>query len=126
MGAVVTGKTDEPKTPPVPRIRKRPSRWVLATVAGLGGAIDGLMIRSSGLSATKIVLSMLFMAVFLYFGLTFVTALRFRYRPESVDVDQVDQQDSSLPPQAGGWANPTGGQRFTQRLMRAWKSTRRS
>jgi hypothetical protein len=118
----VTGKTDEPETPPVPRMRKRPSRLALATVAGLGGAVDGLILRSSGLSVGKVILSMSFMAVFLFFGLTFVTALRFRYRPESVD---VNQHDSSLPPRAGGWANPTGGQRFTERLKRTWKSTRR-
>jgi hypothetical protein len=122
---VASAKNDdsgEGQTVPVPRTRKRPSRGMLATVAGLGGAIDGLMLRSSGLSGLKIALSMVFMLAFLYGGLTFVTNLRFRYRPESVD---VEQHDSSLPPRAGGWANPTTGQRFTERVKRSWKSTRR-
>jgi hypothetical protein len=66
--------------------------------------------------------SMVFMGVFIYFGLTFMTNLRFRYRPEEGDVEQLDPTKQ---PRAGGWANPTSGQRFTQRLTQIWKSSRR-
>lgn len=101
--------------------RVRPSRRLLFCGAIMGGLLDGVLLRSS-VSTTRLVVSMVFMTVFVFFGLVFVTNMRFRYRPETVDPANAD---SSQPPPVGGWANPTPGQRFSDRLRRLFRSSPR-
>ncbi len=92
---------------------------MLASVAAAGGAFDGILLYLSKLSTGKTILSVVFMTLFLYVGLQIVTSIRFRYRPDASD---EDSSNSSAPPRAGGWANPTRGQMATDRFQRIWKS----
>ncbi len=101
--------------------RVRPSRRLLLAAALVGGLIDGLLVWSS-LSGPRTIASMVFMSAFLYAALDFVTKVRFRYRPETGD---PGDDDPSQPPKPGGWANPTSGQKSSERLRRLWKPSRR-
>ena len=96
-------------------MRRRPSARVLGSVAGLGGLIDAALLIRSGAAVGRALVAGLFMGAFVWFGLWSVTAIRFRIRPEDVAAGDVDATDR---PRAGGWANPTSGQRFLRRLAR--------
>ena len=96
-------------------MRRRPSSRALGLVAGLGGVIDAVLVIRSGDTVGHALVAGLFMAAFVWFGLRLITAIRFRIRPEDVAADDADP---TALPRAGGWANPTGGQRFLRRILR--------
>ncbi len=95
--------------------RRPPSRRLTLLIAVLGGVGSGWLSHGSGASVVGSIASGIFMAVFMYPGLRFMTMVRFRYNPPDVD---PDQRDTASPPPPGGWASPTSGQRAVRRVSR--------
>lgn len=86
----------------------------------LAFVVDTVLLRQTGGRWGSSVVGGLFVGVFTGYGLWVVTKARRKIRP--VDDKPVDR-DSSLPPPAGGWANPSGSQRTFGRLGRMFDAT---
>ena len=109
-------------TPGLVPMRKRPSRAAIGVVALVAGIADGFFVRADNVTFAQILVSAAFMSVFVYVVLRAITKVRFNVRPEAGD---PLTRDPSLPPLAGGWANPTRGQRGLQRIKRLRGPSRR-
>lgn len=78
-------------------------------------AANGLLVGSEGIGGAGLIVSSLFMGLFTYAGVRVVSRVRASLKP---DFPRADAHDSSEAPVAGGWANPTPGQRRIARVRR--------
>ena len=90
---------------------------VVAGIVAFG--VQLLIVKSNGLAWPRALFSAAFLGVFTGIGLWWMTKMRRRVRPE---VAKPDERDPSLPPPAGGWANPSKGQATLGRFGRALRS----
>ena len=112
----------EPKTWLAPQIGRRfplPSNRACAVTGIAAGLFDGALLLNNDRSVARSVVAALFLGVFVYGGMRCVTATRRKIRP---DESNGDNQSVGLKNQVGapkgGWANPTGTQKFTARIRR--------
>ena len=108
-----------------PRIGRRkplPSNRACAIAGILSGALDGGLLLNDGQPFVRSLIGALFLGVFVYGGMRFVTATRRRIRPDDTDPatgqgdDPTNSGDAGAP--KGGWANPTGAQKFARKIAR--------
>jgi hypothetical protein len=85
--------------------------------------MDGWLVHNTGAPALKTILSAVFMAAFVLWGLNLIHKLRLKDRPVLLP---PSERDPSLPPPKGGWANPSGSQKWQRRISTLWADIRRS
>jgi hypothetical protein len=119
--------TEETRDWATPRIGRRtplPSNRACGTSGVLAGILNGVMLLKGGQPFIRALIGALFVGVFVYGGMRFVTATRRRIRP---DITEANNSEIDAYPQAqsrptgaptGGWANPTRAQKFARRIAR--------
>jgi hypothetical protein len=118
-----SGETPVWATPQIGRRTPLPSNRACAISAILAALLDGFLLLKSGTSVGSSLIGALFVGVFVYGGMRFITGARRKIRPEHTPptaATSAQSQDSSKPTGVpkGGWANPTTAQKFVRRITR--------
>lgn len=105
-----------------PQIGRRvplPSKRACGIAGIVAGLLDLAILLNDGRPVLRSLFAAIFLGVFVYLGMRLMTALRRKIRPElSEHYRQIQSPNNPAGAPKGGWANPTGAQKFARRIAR--------
>jgi hypothetical protein len=118
--------TSNPGTWTDPQIGRRqalPSNRACAVSGVLAALLDGFLLLKSGSSFSTSLIGALFVGVFVYGGMRFITGARRKIRPDHAHPTKQTNRTTGNPTNLagapkGGWANPTTAQKLARRIAR--------